>query len=115
MRRGVGLFVLLACSTAWAAAPPVKGAGRFTKQEIAWLKQARQDVPAHAEAGRFAEAEKVVKQALELCERTLGRDHWQTTGVRLELERWQRLLQVPARRHAELGRSLALSHQGRQL
>src|SRR5262245_42355350 len=110
MQRGfltLGLAAALA-APAWAAAPPVKGAGPVSTEKIAWLNKTLLPTHEHAHAGRFEEAEELARRRLGLFQRVLGRDHWRTRDQRLNVERYQRLTKVPARRWQEVGRSVAL-------
>src|SRR5260370_30256424 len=99
MRRCFGLLLLLTGVTAaWAAAPPVKGSGRFAQEQIAWLNKALREINSRIEAGRFEDAEKLAGERLALCQRVLGQDHWQTQNERLLVEQLQRLTKVPAQK-----------------
>src|SRR5690348_8134397 len=114
MVRSVALAALLGCVSAWAAAPPVTGAGAFTKEQLAWLDRNADEVEAHGQAGRFEEAEGAVRECLRLHERVLGRDHWQTRDERLIAEEWRRLANVPKARRKEVGRAIELQARGAQ-
>lgn len=113
MRTAKGLCVagllVMAAGAAMAAAPPAKGPRQFTKEQIAWLNTTLDEITEHSHAGRFEEAEKLARARLELRERVLGRDHWQTHDAMHLVERWQRLTKVPAKQRQAVGRSYALS------
>src|SRR5262245_37874884 len=114
MRRGIlalGLVVALA-ATGWSAAPPVKGSRGLTREQADWVNRTQREIDEHGYSGRFEQAEQLSRQRVELLQRVLGRDHWQTQVERLLVEEWVRLTKVPARQRADVGRSIALDAQG---
>jgi CHAT domain-containing protein/Tfp pilus assembly protein PilF len=115
MRRCIGVLVLLACGAVWAAAPPVKGARGFTDQQKAWILKSNREMAEHDAAGRFAEAEKVAREQVELRAFVQGPHYWQTREVRRRVEEYARLAKLPAERQKAAHKGGQLRQKGFQL
>src|SRR5262245_55979274 len=93
MRRGFGVVVVIGAlvGLGTGAAPPVVAPGKLTDQQTEFLARAASRIRSLTEAGRFAAAEKLQREVLQVRQFALGRNHWQARDAALDLERWARL------------------------
>jgi tetratricopeptide (TPR) repeat protein len=110
----LALALVLGAGLADGAAPPVppRQLSAAQARQVAVL---RRQVRERAEAGDFAAALQRAEEVLALHRGWLGERHWLTTNARGIPKRWRRLLAVPARDRAEVGRGLALLNRVGQL
>src|SRR4051812_10054746 len=106
---GAVMMASVLAAAAPAAAPPKLPPGALTQPEQAWLSRRGAAIRESACAGRFGEASERLLVVAAFRERVQGRDYWETIDARLQVERWKRLVKLPAKAQAEAGRALDLT------
>jgi tetratricopeptide (TPR) repeat protein len=107
------LAFLLVAAPLHAAAPPPRQA--FAQADLRQAHRLANEAYEHAQAGRFAQAQRCDSEALALRRRWLGGKHYAVQESLASVERWRRLADVPAGKQEELGAALRSEGQGNRL
>jgi tetratricopeptide (TPR) repeat protein len=89
---------------AWGAAPPMREA--FVQAGLSRAARLEKEAAQQAEAGRFAEALRLDREALAVRRRWLPEKHHLVQESMLDVERWGRLAKLPEGKQQQLGTAL---------
>jgi CHAT domain-containing protein/tetratricopeptide (TPR) repeat protein len=97
-----------------AASPPAPAPKTLSEADSKRVDELRKATDGLWREGKFSEAIAPARQAVAICERTLGTDHWQTADKRRLVERLRTMAALPAEGRRVLSGLPALDAAGRE-
>src|SRR5262249_21761420 len=91
-----------------AAVPPQR---KLSESDAKRIGEVGKTIDAFWRAGKFAEAVGPARQAVAVCEKALGPDHWQTSDARRKVETLETIAALPEEGRRALAATLALSQE----